>query len=241
MAERLTNSIEILKQRITSSNLNDPDKKTLLEVLKSLASSPNGRFYFQREDNYVEYLTFKAPLDNQNAPYEFCIIEKQMEYSGATAGRRYRYPNLEQLSNYINSHKEAVQSEIKNIEYYNKYKDVKQEDLIPTLEEQPSILNTIRKKIEKLQVPSHKKQRIFIILDKLLEDESARIFTIREDTYEEFLSLKNGSLTVTRKMLDYAGATMGKTSYTIKSDELIEYVEKHKTQIDASLSKGRKL
>ena len=108
--------------------------------------------------------------------------------------------------------------------------DEKQEETSRT------IIDIVREKVEKLPAPATKKARVYTILDRLAANEHTKIYTIRELEYEEYISVSDDRLVVTQRMLDYAGATIDRNEYILKSDKIIGYVEEHKDTIDKELT-----
>lgn len=220
-----------INKDIDNLDIDADDKSFIYQVEKGIISSPNGHVLVIDEDDFQEYLCFKIPNNDQEGNIKFCISRKMIEYSGATAGRANEFPDYNSLIAYINKHRKAIEASLKEIEYYQAHKgEEKQEETSRT------IIDVVREKVEKLPAPATKKARVYTILDRLAANEHTKIYTIRELEYEEYISVSDDRLVVTQRMLDYAGATIDRNEYILKSDKIIGYVEEHKDTIDKELT-----
>lgn len=220
-----------INKDIDNLDIDADDKSFIYQVEKGIISSPNGHVLVIDEDDFQEYLCFKIPNNDKDGNIKFCISKKMIEYSGATAGRENEFPDYNTLIVYINKHRRAIEASLKEIEYYQAHKGEEKKEEPPR-----TIIDIVREKIEKLPAPATKKARVFTILDRLAANEHTKIYTIRELEYEEYISVSDDRLVVTQRMLDYAGATIDRNEYILKSDKIIGYVEEHKDTIDKELT-----
>lgn len=225
--------INKLNSTIDSLNIEPDAKYFLYRIEKGIMESPNGRVYINNSADYQEYICFKIPNNKENNSIQFCISKRFFDEASSTKLSQNEFPTYQELIEYITANKEQIESSLKSIEYY-----VSEKKEIP---QTPSIINTIRRKIELAPTPEIKKARAFAVLDALASQEKQRIYAVKSAQYEEYISLINGYLTVTEKMLDYSGATQGRNVYILKSNKLIDYVQEHQFAIDESLSKPKRL
>ena len=236
MEEKLQTSINNISEQIAELNIDEDSKRNLYHVLKGIIDSPNNRVYVKNTDDYQEYISLKLPKETPTSNYKICIVDRMIDYSGATAGRQYRYPSLEDLSIYVDENQFTINSSLNEIRYQKEIRATEESTQTPNQE----IISIIKNKIEKLSVPERYKSRVYILLDNLIE-EGSKIYTVEESNYSEYLSIRNQVLSITRKITDYSGATIGRQVFPIKSDDLVIYVEEHKNTIDTNLSQGKKL
>lgn len=220
-----------INKDIDNLDIDADDKSFIYQVEKGIISSPNGHVLVIDEDDFQEYLCFKIPNNDQDGNIKFCISRKMIEYSGATAGRENEFPDYNSLIAYINKHRTAIEASLKEIEYYQAHKGEEKQEETPR-----TIIDIVREKVEKLPAPATKKARVYTILDRLAANEHTKIYTIRELEYEEYISVSDDRLVVTQRMLDYAGATIDRNEYILKSDKIIGYIEEHKDTIDKELT-----
>lgn len=224
-----------INKNIESLDIGINDKAFLYQIEKCIIASPNGRIYIKNNEDYQEYLCFKIPNDSSTKDIKFCISKRMIDHNGGTANRKNNFPNYPELISYINQHREQIEAELNSIEYY-----ISQQQGQKKSESTPSIIEVIHEKIAKMPVSDIKKARVFAILDTISSSPNTKVYTVREDTYEEYISLINGYLTVTERMLDYAGIPQGKNVYILKSNKIVDYVEQHKNTIDENLNKPKK-
>ena len=220
-----------INKDIDNLDIDADDKSFIYQIEKGIISSPNGHVLVIDEDNFQEYLCFKIPNNDQEGRIKFCISRKMIEYSGATAGRENVFPDYNTLIAYIQKNRENIEASLKEIEYYQAHKGEEKHEEAPQ-----TIIDIVRAKIEKIPAPATKKARVYTILDRLAANEHTKIYTIKELEYEEYISVSDDMLIVTQRMLDYAGSTIDRNSYVLKSDKIIEYVEEHKETIDKELT-----
>ena len=222
-----------LNSIIESLNIQPDTKYYLYRIEKGIIESPDGHVYINNSADYQEYICLKVPNSKENNSIQFCISKRFFDEASQTKLKQNDFPSYKELIEYITANKEQIESSLKSIEYY-----VSEKKEIP---QTPSIINTIRRKIELAPTPEIKKARAFAVLDALASQEKQRIYAVKSAQYEEYISLINGYLTVTEKMLDYSGATQGRNVYILKSNKLIDYVQEHQFAIDESLSKPKRL
>lgn len=236
MEQNIQTKLIDINKNIENLDIGIDDKTFLYRIEKCIIASPNGRIYIRNSEDYQEYLCFKIPNDSPTKDIKFCISKRMIDYSGVTAGRKNNFPSYPELIGYVNQHRKQIEAELNSIEYY-----VSQQQEQKKSEQTTSILDVIHEKIAKMPVSDTKKARVFAILDTIASNPNTKVYTVKEDIYEEYISLINGYLTVTERMFDYAGIPQGKNVYILKSNKIIEYVEQHKNTIDENLSKPKKL
>lgn len=236
MEQNLQTKLIDINKDIENLDIEIGDKTFLYRLEKCIIASPNGRAYTKNTEDYQEYLCFKIPRNNSTKSIKFCISKRMIDHNGGTAGRKNSFPSYPELIKYINQHRKQIEAELNSIEYYvAQQKEQKKSETVS------SILEVVREKVAKMPASETKKARVFAVLDAIAANPNTKIYTVREDNYEEFISLINGYLTVTERMLDYAGIPQGKNVYILKSNKMIDYVEQHKTLIDENLSKTKKI
>lgn len=236
MEEKLQTELNLISEEITLLDISDESKRNLYRILKGIIDSPNNRVYVKNLDDYKEYISLR--ISSETSHYQLCIVSRMIDYSGATAGRDYQYPTLLELSQYVDNNQQTINSSLNDIMYYKALRETEEQKVPPESNPRQEMLDIIKGKVEKLQVPERYKNRVYTILERLSE-EGSRVYTVKENDYVEYLSLTEKSLIVTKKMMDYSGATVGRQVFPIKSNDLVIYVEEHKDTIDQSLSQGK--
>lgn len=236
MEQNLQTKLIDINKAIEALDIEIGDKAFLYRIEKCIIASPNGRVYTKNTKDYQEYLCFKIPRNSSTKGIKFCISKRMIDHAGGSAGRKNSFPSYPELIKYVNQHREQIEAELNSIEYY-----VAQQNEQKKSESVPSILEVVHEKVAKIPASETKKARVFAVLDAIAANPNTKIYTVREESYEEFISLINGYLTVTERMVDYAGTPQGKNVYILKSNKIIDYVEQHKTLIDENLSKPKKL
>lgn len=210
-------------------------KSLLYRIEKCIIASPNGRVYSINKKDYQEYICFKIPASKQDEKMKFCISKRMIEHSGATAGRENQFPSYDELVEYIKKHQQSLESELTALEY-----QIAEQNATTKKSTSQSLLEVIKEKVSKLPGSNAQKARVYKVLDTLELDDNKKIYTAREDSYDEFISVINGYLTVTQKIYNYAGSPESKNVYILKSNKLIEYVEGHKEIIDKELTSPKR-
>lgn len=233
MNSKLENSIMNIKKELVALEVEEETINWINKIITGILSSSRGRLYVKRNDDYEEYLTFRNKAENLEE-YQFCVIERMIDYAGATAGRRYNYLDLPSLIAYTEKNKEALNTELNNVKYYQMYHSSKETPDSEKTEKQYAI-ERIKEKIEALPVPSYKKQRTIAVLEKIAVEELPRFCTAQTQTTDEYLSIENGSVKLTIKLVDYAGATIDRRTVPLNSINLVDYIDKNKEYIDGKL------
>lgn len=226
-----TKVIELNKE-IEQLDIKDTEKSMLYKLAKGIMASPEGKVYTKNTEDYQEYLCFKIP--NNTEAVKFCISKRVVEYSGATGVRSNDFPAYEDLIKYVNKHKKEIDAELDSLAYLQK----RQEEPAK-VEASDDIVERLIERVEKLPHQPAQKAQAIKVLESLATDANKKVYTVKEDTYEEYLSIKNNMLTVTQVMYDYAGAVQNRNVYLMKSKKLVEYVNQHLDVIKESLGKTK--
>lgn len=232
MESKINEEILKLNEEIKALKVDENVKAYLLQIIKHLILSPNGRIYIKDLYDFKEYLCLK--ISSNTNQVQLCVTEKLIEYSGATGVRDNKFLPYPELIEYVNNNKEIIDSQLKAIEYYTEQKENSKEETMSD-----AITEIVRKKIEQMPGSQTKKARVYAVLDELANEPGERIYTIIQDNYKECLSLINNSIYIIQKMVDYAGSTQGRRKFIITSDKLLDYIEEHKDEIDKSLEAKR--
>jgi hypothetical protein len=218
-----------LNKEIEQLDIKENEKMVLYKVAKGIIASSKNKLFVIDRDDYQEYLCFKIP--NNTKDIKFCISKVIIEQSGAKT-KSNDFPSYKELIEYINKYKKEIASELNTLNYQQEQQPQSE---TPTT----SIVRVLKERVEKISAPANKKTRAIAVLNELASEDNKKIYTVREETYEEYLSIVNGILIVTEKIIDYAGTTQAKNTYLLKSKELIEYIDEHKELIDETIGKTK--
>lgn len=239
MNDKIEQSIQVLNEQIASSNLNEVTKKHLYEIIKGIITSINNRVYSVKEDNHTSYITLKSNPNNKNPLLEICIVDKTIDSTTSKSANKHTFPSMIELINYFETHTEEITNSLNNIAYiHTRKKELDEEKAIDKsfADKQPKITDTIKEKIENMFIPEDLKECINGILSTLVE-ESSEILSAKDETFEEYISIQDNSIKIIRKIHDLTGQVVGESAYIILPDELISYIEEHKTTLEESLNK----
>lgn len=247
MDEQIVKAQKRIEAQIEGLRIPTEQKDRMKRVLKGIMTSPNGRLYFEKDNNFQKYLTLRK---RDSADYDFCIVHKMIdEYSGATAGKKYDFPNLLDLAKLIDEYKDIMDSEIVNSENYQRVQKSQQQITASTSSDEKTLAEaykkSIKNSIESIQnIPSYKKQRVFDVLDAISSSFTRSITSKTGVNYSEMIALRTienelGYYIITRMFDEYSGATVGRKYRPVSARSLADYVDEHRTTLDKEIQKIR--
>lgn len=219
-------NLKNLEEKIEYSNVGDYEKKILFEMLQGILSAERGRLYVRNEQFYKEYVALRDQPGDNETDLSFCIIRRVIdEYTGSTATRSYEFPSYQELIKYYKENRAAISLEISKAKLH-KGKSISSE---------LSSENIIDKMIEQIttltNIPTKQRQRATDVLYAIKNASNGKFFITQQNDYEEYLAIRNANITVVRRMIDYSGATAGRTYQPLNIRSFINYLEKNKTKL----------
>ncbi len=233
-----TKAVQTLIDDINNLRVDDISRGNLLRVLEGLVHSKNNKLYVTRTDCSREFISLRQDPEVTESELGFCIVEKMINaLTGATEGSRYSYPPLLQVSEYVNAHKDVLNSEI--IDIINSQRNMN--DISETEKQTP--YEQLKAQIGELQIPTAQKARLQDILDIICKSPIRRIPAYRDATYTEYVTLdpKINEFYLTIKNSDpYGSSGVRGEDQRLTLMALAKYVEEHKTTMDPMIQELRK-
>lgn len=223
MNNEINANLKNLEERINKSNIDDYYKKVLYKMLQTILLSKKCRIYTQNTSNYKEYIALRDQPGDLEQDLSFCVVKRLInEYDGSTASRSYEFYSYPELIKYYQRNRAVI-----DLEMAIATKDQNQN----TPKSDSIITNLIDKANTMTNIPSKDRTRAINVLSALEKLPRKKFFIIKEDDYEEYITIRNNSLTVGRRMIDYAGATAGITYMPIDLTSFIYYLDAHKDKL----------
>lgn len=233
-----TKAVQTLIDNINNLRVDDISRGNLLRVLEGLVHSKSNRLYVTKTESSREFISLKQEPDMPDSELSFCIVEKMINaLTGATEGSRYSYPALSQFSEYVNAHKDVLDSEI--IDIVNSQRNM---DDTSELEEQTPY-EQLKSQIGELQIPTAQKARLQDILSIICKSPIRRIPAYREATYTEYVALDpklNEFYLMIKNSDPYGSSGIRGENQKLTLGTLARYVEEHKTTMDPMIQELRK-
>lgn len=233
-----TKAVQTLIDSINNLRVDDISRGNLLRVLEGLVHSKNNKLYVTKTDSSREFISLRQDPEVPESELSFCIVEKMINVlTGATEGSRYSYPSLAQVSEYVNAHKDVLNSEI--IDIINSQRNM---DNMGESEEQ-SPYEQLRDQIGELQIPTAQKARLQDILNIICKSPIRRIPAYRDATYTEYVALDpklNEFYLMIKNSDPYGSSGIRGQDQKLSLKALAKYVEEHKTTMDPMIQELRK-
>lgn len=233
-----TKAVQTLIDDINNLRVDDISRGNLLRVLEGLVHSKNNKLYVTKTESSREFISLKQDPDMPESELSFCIVEKMINaLTGATEGSRYSYPALAQFSEYVNAHKDVLNSEI--IDIINSQRNMN--DISETEESTP--YEELKSQIGELQIPTAQKARLQDILNIVCKSPIRRIPAYREATYTEYVALDpklNEFYLMIKNSDPYGSSGIRGEDRKLSLRALAKYVEEHKTTMDPMIQELRK-
>lgn len=243
MKENVLEARKRYESEIDTLKISNQEKDNLKRVLKGIIESSRGRLFTKKTNSFEEYLTLRP---TEYSTYEFCVFEKMInEYSGATEGSKKTPLSLTQFSEYVKENQTVLESEVINAENHQKRIKMQEMEQETKKEEKPKTPQeefkemTIARIEEMRVVPEHKKQRAIDVLEAIAILPQNKLISKRENDYSEAISLRPAGSQlkygITKRMTDYAGGTSAREFEGLGINDLLEYIEENRIEIDRSI------
>lgn len=216
-------NLKELEDKIKKSYINDYEKKILFEMLQAILLSKKGRIYTQNHKNYKEYIALRDQPGDMEQDLSFCIVKRIInEFDGSTASRAYEFYSFPELIKYYHKNRAAIDLEMS---IANKERNTTKIPLEETIEQLIERANKLT------NIPNEQRLRATNVLTSLNNNAKHRFFIIKDDEYEEFVTIRNNTLSIARRMIDYSGSTAGITYTPIDIKSFINYLENNKAKL----------
>lgn len=223
MDNSINSNLKNLEDRINNSNIDDYYKKVLFKMLQAILISKRGRIYTHNERNYKEYIALRDQPGDLEQDLSFCVVKRIInEFDGSTASRVYEFYSYQELIKYYQKNRAAIDLEMAIAEKDARVQNTPQETIIT---------NLLAKINSMTNIPIKDRNRAINVLHTLETLPRKKFFIIKEDDYEEFVTIRNNCLTIARRMIDYAGSTAGITYTPIDLNSFIYYLSEHREKL----------
>lgn len=223
MNDMININLKELEDKIKNSYINDYEKKILFEMLQAILLSKKGRIYTQNHRNYKEYIALRDQPGDMEQNLSFCIVKRTInEFDGSTASRAYEFYSFPELIKYYQKNRAAIDLEMA---IANKEKNT-------TKQEPGETIAQLIERVNKLtNIPNEQRLRAVNVLTALNINAKRKFFITKDDEYEEFVTIRNNTLSIARRMIDYSGSTAGITYTPIDIKSFINYLENNKAKL----------
>lgn len=243
MKDNIEESIIRITNKINSLNTTDETKNKMMEVLRAIHTSSNGRINLpQKDSNISEYLTLRNENGLATGPLELCIVTKIINpITKLTESRTYSFPSLTEIINIVQNNIKYINSEIANAKYYEQ--SLKSESISSSpVKIEFREVERVKSEIAKMDIPAHKKQRTIEALNSIMNSPRNRIYTKKTAELEEYIAVRSETLTLIRRYDDPLSVSSNKTREykTLYGMSLINYIDENRETIDEEINRYKK-
>lgn len=238
--ERIEGQIEAL------NHISAEQKDRMKRTLNAIFISQNGRVYLERKSDYQKYLTVRK--NDFSGNYDIGVVQRMIDVnSGSIEGTDFQFPGLRGISDIVENNKDLIESEITSAENYRRVQEPQTKESNEGKSAVENYTQSAKGAIqEATNIPAYKKERTYDVMDLLADLPLAKIYSKKDSNYSEAIALKQtnqgyGYYILARTFDDYSGATINRDSTPISARSLVDYVDKHRVELDKEVKRMRRM